>query len=223
MTSIYNRIALFLSITIFLMVSGCVPVFVGGMAGSIGTAAVKKKGLGGSITDTGISMRLRLALRNKSQDLSDFVKSNVQNRQVLLYGAVINESMKEDAEQVAWDIEGVFDVKNHIIISNDIYDASAFKDAAITTQIKGSLLSEENLPSMNYSIITYRGVVYVMGIAGSKDELEKVLTICRNKSGVTRVVDHVVICERPVRPSREEMDENSNHTHDISENDLNDA
>lgn len=188
------------------MLSNCVPVIIGGFAGGVGTATAKKKGLGGSITDTGISMAIKMGFSRKNTSIGDYVRINVQNRHVLLYGAVPNESMKNDAEKVAWDTDGVFDVKNHIIVSENIYDPTGIKDASITTQIKTSLLCNGDIKSINYSVTTYRGEVYLMGISNSKEELQKVIEICSNKSGVEKVIDHVIVCERPSNESSDNND-----------------
>ena len=52
---------------------------------------------------------------------------------------------------------------------------------------------------VNYSIETINGVIYVMGIAQSQDELDRVVNHARNISGVQRVVSYVRLKDDPKR------------------------
>ncbi|MCX7343335.1 MAG: BON domain-containing protein [Proteobacteria bacterium] len=70
---------------------------------------------------------------------------------------------------------------------------SLTQDGWITTRIKSSLLFETDLYSLNYTIETSNGIVYLTGIGQNETEVNRVVEIARNVSGVRKVVNYVKI------------------------------
>jgi len=52
-------------------------------------------------------------------------------------------------------------------------------DAWISTQIESKLLFTKDIKSVNYSVETIDGVVYLMGIAQDREELDAVTQIAK--------------------------------------------
>ena len=52
---------------------------------------------------------------------------------------------------------------------------------------------------INYSVETVNGVIYLMGIAQSKVELERVTDHARELAGVRRIISHVRMKDDPRR------------------------
>jgi osmotically-inducible protein OsmY len=73
------------------------------------------------------------------------------------------------------------------------------RDAWITTQLKTKMLTDKGVLQINYSVETINGVVYLLGIAQSQDELDRVTNHARNISGVQRVVSYVRLKDDPKR------------------------
>ncbi len=73
------------------------------------------------------------------------------------------------------------------------------RDNWIATQLKTQLLFDKNVYSINYTIETVRGVVYVMGIAQDAHERDLVLQHSRNIEKVRRVVSYVLLKDDPRR------------------------
>ena len=48
-----------------------------------------------------------------------------------------------------------------------------------------------DISDVNYTVETVNGIVYLMGIARSRPELDKVTTHARNIAGVQKVISHV--------------------------------
>src|SRR5437016_1999775 len=95
-----------LLITTASITSGCAPVMVCGGAAA-GTAVVREKTFGESITDTQISTKLKWAMMQHDLPLLQHIGINVQNGEVLLTGAVPNPQMHLEAVRLAWDVQGV--------------------------------------------------------------------------------------------------------------------
>ena len=63
----------------------------------------------------------------------------------------------------------------------------------IRDRVKGKLILNENVNSLNYSIETVNKLVYIIGIAGSDDERDLVINIAREVYGVEEVIDYISI------------------------------
>jgi osmotically-inducible protein OsmY len=68
-------------------------------------------------------------------------------------------------------------------------------DYLITSEIEARLLFAKNLASINYKITTVDKVVYLIGVAQSKEENQKVLNIAAKTSGVKKVINHVIFAD----------------------------
>jgi osmotically-inducible protein OsmY len=185
-----KKITLALSV-VTLMASACAPAIIGGGAAVVGGAMVKEKGVSGSLSDARISTRLAIALYQKDPDLHARVNTNVQNGEVMLTGAVQTNEMHLEAVRIAWEIPGVRRVIDNIAVSEGASLGIYAQDAWITTQLKSKLLFDPNIQSINYSIKTVSGKVYLMGIAQDRAELNAVIQQARNIEGVKKVVSYV--------------------------------
>ncbi|MDP3371960.1 MAG: BON domain-containing protein [Candidatus Paracaedibacteraceae bacterium] len=174
------------------LLSGCLaPLVIGGGA-AVGTLATREKGVTGTMSDSQISIVIKAKLYSFSPDLYARVGVNVQEREVLLTGKVNIPEWQVEAERLAWQASGVLKVLNNIeVVESDEFAIGAYaKDSWITTQLKSKILFTEKVRSLNYSIKTVGGVVYVMGVAQNQEELDEVLKIASNTMYVTRVVNY---------------------------------
>jgi osmotically-inducible protein OsmY len=122
---------------------------------------------------------------------------NVQNSEVLLTGTVQDPQWQVEAERIAWEVKGVKQVDNHIQTTEDPESSGAIKDAWITTKMKTTLLFKEAVRSLNYSIKTVGGVVYVMGTAQNQEELDYVTQTASTIDGVKKVVCYARLKDDP--------------------------
>ncbi len=173
-----------------ILITGCVPVMVGGgmVAGSY-TAARDKK-LGDSLNDAKIDAEIKNRLYKIDHKLQSDVSAVTDHGCVLLTGVVSNPEWVSVAEKEAWAVNGVVEVNNHIT-TGDFSASQLIKDDYLTTACKSSLLCTKDVKSINYKIKTYDSVVYVLGIAKSQEELEKALNSVQKVKGVKKVVSYV--------------------------------
>jgi osmotically-inducible protein OsmY len=66
-------------------------------------------------------------------------------------------------------------------------------DAWITAQLRSQLVIDGDVRSVNYTIDTTNGSVYLIGSARSQSELDRATQIARYVPGVKRVVSYVEI------------------------------
>ena len=73
------------------------------------------------------------------------------------------------------------------------------RDQWITTRLRTAITLDRDVQSINYSIETVDGVVYLMGAAQNQAELNRVIEIARTISNVKQVISYVkMIGEEPV-------------------------
>src|SRR3989338_6002733 len=203
MTLLFNKISSKKIISLALagvLTSSCIPMVAGGVA-TVGGAAIKEKGVGGAMSDTSISTRLKMDLYAKNREMHAAVGANVQHGEVLLTGAVADPQWVVDAEQIAWNTQGVTRVINNLSVSKGDGSVGVLAtDSWATTQIKSALLFDGDIRSVNYSIKTVGGVVYIMGIAQNQAELDRVVNHCRTTKGVKKVKSFVKIKQNTTEP-----------------------
>lgn len=185
-----------------------VSIMMGGTA-VVGGMATKEKGVKGTANDTWISTQVKSKLYTFNPELHGFVGVNVQEGEVLLTGSVPEDAWVQEAEKLAREVESVKNVFNHLTVNKDgISVGEVAYDSGITAQMKGHLLCDGDIRSLNYSIKTVSGIVYIMGVAQSEAELEKVLNYARNIKNVDKVVSYAKVKpDAPNEPTSPEQAE----------------
>jgi osmotically-inducible protein OsmY len=199
-----------LSLLAILALTACAPaavVLVGGSA-AVGTAGLKEKGVTGTASDTWINAQIKAKLYQFNTDLEARISANVQQGEVVLTGIVPDQQWPVEAERICWEVKGVKSVINEVNVEEkDSPDFGQYaSDALISTQIKTHLLFDAKVKSVNYSIKTVKGVVYLMGVAQSQEELDLVERYASNTRGVVRVMNYVHIKDNPSTPESSESE-----------------
>jgi osmotically-inducible protein OsmY len=185
-----------------LALGGCVgAVVVGGMAAAAGGGYVvgQERGADGLASDFAITNDIKHALARTDLKLNAAVTVNVYEGRVLLTGQVPAPEMKMTASRLAREHPRVRAVYDEIeVAGNDTFFDGA-KDAWIGAQIRSRMVLDPDIRSVNYMIETENGSVYLIGMARTPRELERVTDIARHVRGVKRVVSYVEL--RPGAPT----------------------
>lgn len=164
------------------------------MSGSTSEPAPARQGrtIGAVVDDTTIHSRLTfLLMGSDSKEAYRGVNIEVSEGRVLLTGQVKNPENSVFAVKNAWSINGVREVMNEIQVAEKASLLDSTKDIWITSKIKSKMLLEKGVASTNYSFETINRNVYIIGIAQSNEELNKVLYLVSNTDGVARTVNYV--------------------------------
>ena len=102
-------------------------------------------------------------------------------------------NLKIEATRIAWGVKGVKSVINEIQVTNSDNILNFADDLVISTKVLGKLMINEEVNSLNYSVETVNKVVYIIGIALSKDEQNKVIEIANEVFGVEEVIDYIIV------------------------------
>ncbi len=178
-------------VTVFIAgsVSGCASLIIGGAA-TAGVAAYQERGISGVAADTTTATKLRANLLEADDKLFRDVGIEVYEGRVLLTGRVATEDMRAEAVKLAWSVDSTKDVINELLVSESPLSDMA-NDSWITAKLTSKITVDEKIFSINYSIETVGGVIYLIGIAQDQAELDRVINHARSIDSVQRVVSHV--------------------------------
>ena len=182
---------------------GCIPVMLGA-AGGTAIAASEERGLPTAAADKAIEAKINDAWFKKSIDMANRLGVTVVEGNVLVVGHPADQQMHDEAIQLVKAVPGVKDVYDETKIGQPGDFGDQTHDVWITTQLRTQLALDPDIRSINYIIDTVDCTIYLMGIARSQTELDKVLDHARNIAYVHRVVSHVLIqppTPAPVAPS----------------------
>jgi len=192
-----------LSVSSLMLLNACTPLGMAtGAAAGVGTAASKEGGLRGAITDGGIKAAINEAWFKYNIETFSKLSTTVNQGRVLLTGVVQDPEDRVEAVRLVWQVEGVKQVMNEIRVADSEGLPGFVRDNWITTRLRTALTFDGGVQSLNYSIDTVQGVVYLMGVAMNQNELNKVLQTARTIPNVKQVVNYVKMVGEPVTPTR---------------------
>ena len=131
-------------------------------------------------------------LRASEHDLNDISVDVVQGI-VVLAGATPQASAKKEAERIAWSAPGVSKVGNEIYVGRSSGFSQKTKDGLIDTAIRTKLASSNEVRNLNYRVETRDGIVYLLGVARSQQELKEAARLASITRGVKEVVSYVTV------------------------------
>ena len=184
-----NRIVSFLSVVFASwLLASCSQVIIGG-ATSTSMIIVQERSPKQAAIDILIKAKIEEAMFSSNYDkLFSKVRVIVYEGRVLLVGTVVEESIKEKANQISWNTKNVKEVANYITIGkNDLIDY--VKDTRISLELRAKMLTDKEVSEVNFSITTENRILYLVGIAQNNKELNKVIEHASNIAGVKKIVN----------------------------------
>tara|TARA_R110002095_G_scaffold210027_3_gene196979 strand:+ start:2469 stop:3206 length:738 start_codon:yes stop_codon:yes gene_type:complete len=163
----------------------------------LGTASVQEGGLSRAASDARIQAEINQRWFSYNVDMFTKLDMTVNQGRVLLTGVVQDPQHRVEAVRLAWQPAGVVQVINEIKVADSEGIVGYAKDAWISGRIRAALILDRDVESINYSIDTVQGSVYLMGFAQDQGELNHVVGIARTVGGVKRVVSYVKLVGTP--------------------------
>ncbi|MBG78397.1 MAG: phospholipid-binding domain-containing protein [Alphaproteobacteria bacterium] len=175
-----------------LALSSCAAIGIGAGAYA-GASAAQEGGLSRAMRDTRIQAEINDLWFKYSTDAFGKLDMTVNNGRVLITGVVQNPDHRVEAVRLAWQPKGVEQVINEIRVAESEGIKGFARDSWITTRLRASLVFNKEIQSLNYTIDTVQGTVYLMGVANSQDELDKAVEVARTIPDVKQVVSYVKV------------------------------
>jgi osmotically-inducible protein OsmY len=179
-----------------LALGGCVgALIVGGLGAAAGGGyvAAQERGVTGAADDVALKADIERELMKQDPQLQAGITTTVFGGRVLLTGRVANPEMKAAAEQIAGRTHDVRTLYDEIEVAPPAGAWDDANDAWVTTRVRSELVVDPDVRSVNYTIDTANGSVYLIGSARSQAELDRATQIARYVPGVRRVVSYVEI------------------------------
>lgn len=181
------------------LLNGCVGLAVGAGA-TAGIAAAEERGAKNAANDKGIQLIINDRLLKENQYLWRKLSITVVEGRVLLTGVVGTEFSRDEATRLAWAAsDRIHEVINEVQVTDSGGLLDSASDSWITTQLRAKIATDKNIVDINYSIETVNGTIYLIGLAQSEDEIQRVTEHARIINGVRRVVSHVWLKTDPRR------------------------
>ena len=174
----------------FILISGCQSAYMATVSKAV-LIDKEERSFNNFVEDTIILAQLKNAYFSNNEKIFFNVSVEVTEGRVLLTGSVEQIDERIEATKLAWSIEGVNEVINEIQISNDEGILDYADDLIMKTKINAKLLLDKNILNLNYSVEVVNGIVYLIGIAQSQEELNSVINISENTYGVQSVISYV--------------------------------
>ncbi len=130
----------------------------------------------------------------------------VNEGRVLITGIVQNPEARVEAVRLAWQPKGVKQVINEIRVDKSEGFTGYARDTWITARLRTAITFDKHISSINYTIDTVAGTVYLMGAAQSQAELDRVTRTARTIPDVKRVVSYVRIVGEKVESAPAQAD-----------------
>ena len=118
---------------------------------------------------------------------------------VLITGNVKDTTLRDQVTQIVWGVKGVREVLNEIEIQETNNVTQIARDKFIQTSLQARMLGDKIVSDINYKMIAHNNVLYIIGIAQSQTELEKVVAHARAIRYVKGFVNYIWLADNPSR------------------------
>ena len=161
----------------------------------VGTMMVADRSLYNVADDYATKSEITGALFDEALLLN--VNTDVYQGMVMLTGIVEDPDAKVKAEKLARRVTGVREVFNEIQVSTAGGIRTSVSDLVIENKLNAYLFLTPGVSSVNFRWRAVNGIVFFMGIAQSRKELDKILSLAR-VSGVRKIVTHIFLSDQVV-------------------------
>ncbi|WP_019645911.1 BON domain-containing protein [Novispirillum itersonii] len=188
-----------LSVLPLVPVSACTPLGVAVSAvTTVGSAAIEERGVDGTANDAAIKAGITGRFFQTDSRLLSDVDVTVFERRVLLMGIVSDPEMKSTAVRLSREDPDVTLIHDYIKVRADS-SVDLARDVSIASELRSSLMFDSRVFALNYNIDVVDRTVYVIGLAQTAEERERVLDWCRSTEYVRQVVDLIWMKNDPRR------------------------
>lgn len=169
--------------------AACAPLVIGTVVAGTAIVATDRRTAGAQLDDQSIQLRVsnELGTAFKDNHKEVHISVNSYERKLLLTGEVPTEEAKVRAGEIAARSRNVRAVINELAVAPPSTLGQRTNDTAIGTKVRTQFINTKEISSPAISIVTERGIVYLMGFVTEK-EGETAAYVASRVSGVQQVV-----------------------------------
>lgn len=203
-----SRLTTILGLVAALGVSGCTAavVAVGVGAGAVaGSSTTEERGFQGAVDDSKIRATINHLWFQRDHVMFGNIHLQIYEGRVLLTGLAPTPEAKRTAVELAHQATGVREVIDEIIVQDNTVGVDYSRDVVIANELRSKLLFDSEVRNGNFSVETTNGIVYLLGVARNRAEMDRVVGHARNIEFVRRVANYILLADDPRRngPSRD--------------------
>lgn len=170
-----------------LLLSGCVPILVGGTAATSASVITDRRTTGNIVSDEVIEKRVNYDITQAVGSDGMHITVTSYDGKVLLSGEVATQEAKDKAQSVAQQSLDVKSVVNELAVQPVTSVTQRLSDSMLATKVRSNIIATKKISLNQMKVAVDRGIVYLMGIV-TKDEAEITKQVASGVSGVSRVV-----------------------------------
>jgi osmotically-inducible protein OsmY len=190
----YSRATVLLAVMLAAApLAGCVLPIVAGTAVGGYTLATQQRSPEQLARDAAYAAAAHKYWADASTDLARDVSATTYNNELLITGIVPNQQMKDAAERLARQVQGVTRIYNEVQVGQPTNFGQDARDNYVSNALRTQLLADAQVRSSNYTVHTLNGIVYIMGYARNAAERDLVLSYARNLSNVNQVKSYIQV------------------------------
>lgn len=176
-----------------MLLTSCVPLFIGTGVTAGGYAVRNEKGIGGKISDVELTIKVDDALGKLSHKLKKDIFYVVKNGDVLIVGSVPSNESKCSILETIKSIKNVHDVYDEMKIGESYSFVDACSDNLMIADFNARTVINNDTKSLNYKILVYKFNIYLVGTVNSEKELNSVIAIAKSLVGVKKIISYIKI------------------------------
>ena len=194
----YPRATVYLAVMLMAApLAGCVVPLIAGTAVGGYTLLTQERSPEQLARDAAIGAAAHKYWADASSDLARDVSATTYNNDLLITGIVPSQQMKDAAERLARQIQGVGKIYNEVQVGQPTNFGQDARDNYVSNALRTQLLADPQVRSSNYTVHTLNGIVYIMGYARNGAERDLVLSYARNLSNVNQVKSYIQVGNEP--------------------------
>lgn len=170
--------------------SGCIPVVVGGGVAATTSVVGESRDLTSQMEDSWVAMKIRSRFIKSDQVRVGNIGVSVYNGKVLLTGSAINQAEVDEAIRLTRETRGVSEVRSEIRVQY-VSPSELANDALITSKVKGQMMVDQEVHSLNVHVKTTKGIVYLTGEVKTEQERKRAIQIAQQVPDVREVVSYI--------------------------------
>ncbi len=132
------------------------------------------------------SIEAEIASKMIADDTAKFMDVSVfcYSGNVYLVGEYETDKQKERAITIARGVNGVTSVTPYILAKREVKGCGSTDNVTITSQVKTKLIGDKDIWSTNVDVKTVQCNVVLLGVVGSKKEIDKSIAHTKSVKGV---------------------------------------
>ncbi|MCE0494235.1 BON domain-containing protein [Vibrio salinus] len=181
-----KNLTLIVTISLVLMLSGCVGLFIAGTATTV-NLVTDPRTTQQIWDDNYIESEITGIVKKPPYRSKTRISASSFRGSVILMGQTPDPSLLKSLEKDVKEIKGVKDVYDQVRIKEPLSTLAIGEDSVITTKVKAQLLTAHELSGVKIKVITEDKEVFLLGYVTHKNA-DKATEIARNVSGVKKVI-----------------------------------